>query len=271
MAAEALFELSILGGALERRWRRQRPDIERLPWDTLDPAAYPPGTVLRARRFWTVAAFQEYRTAAACAATVEALIAARAPIDLVAECSRFLLDETAHVELCARVAAALGGGAALRHDPDALFLRPSLDLSPLVRAAELVVRVFCVGETFSVPMQRATARAATHPLLRAVIARIAKDEAAHGAFGWTFLDWAGADLDDAARAGLSRAAASAIAALEASLEGSAGSDEGPTLGWLPRDQYLTLARTVMEEQVRAPLRARGLLDGTSYGLRPLFP
>jgi hypothetical protein len=46
---------------------------------TLDPSRYPPATVLRARQLWTEAAFQEHRTGAACAASVTALIAARAP------------------------------------------------------------------------------------------------------------------------------------------------------------------------------------------------
>src|SRR5262245_9316574 len=77
MAAE-LFELSLLGGAYERRYRRLRPDVERLPWGSLDVAALDARTVERGRRFWTVAAFQEHRTGAACAATLEALIAARA-------------------------------------------------------------------------------------------------------------------------------------------------------------------------------------------------
>ena len=53
-------------------------------------------------------------------------------------------------KLCARVAAGMGGGAAIPFDPAKLFQRPSPSLPPLVRAAELVVGVFCVGETFSV-------------------------------------------------------------------------------------------------------------------------
>ncbi len=259
MAGE-LFELSMLGGALERRYRRLRPDVDRLPWGSLDPSAHPPSTVARARRFWTVAAFQEHRTGAAIAATLEALIAARAPLDLVAVASRFVLDEMAHVELCARVAAALGGGAPLAHDPDALLERPSPELPPLLRAAELVVRVFCVGEAFSVPMQRETARAARQPLLRAVVERIAKDEAAHGRFGWIFLDWAGESLDAGARAHLAGVAEAAIAALERGWDALAPSDDADaSLGWLPRERYRALARRVLDEEVRAPLRARGLL------------
>src|SRR5262245_26588179 len=197
-----LFELSMLGGPLELRYRRMRPEVEALPWGTLDPSRYSSELVDAARRSWTLAAFQEHRTGAACAATLEALLAARAPVDLVAVATRFVLDEVTHVEMCARLAAELGGGTPLSHDPDRLVPHPSPELPTLVRAAELVVRVFCVGEAISIPLLRGTARAATHPLVRAVLWRIVKDEAAHGRFGFFFLDWALDLLDDAGRAHL---------------------------------------------------------------------
>jgi hypothetical protein len=33
-------------------------------------------------------------------------------------------------------------------------------------------------------------KSAKDPISRAILGRIVKDEAAHGAFGWIFLDWA---------------------------------------------------------------------------------
>src|SRR4051812_1994395 len=100
-----LFELTMLGGAAERRYRRLRPEVEQLPWGALQASArsYPPALIEAARRTWTEAAFQEHRTGAACAATLKALIAARAPLDLIAMATRFPLDEMVHVELCARL------------------------------------------------------------------------------------------------------------------------------------------------------------------------
>jgi hypothetical protein len=253
------FELSILGGAVERRWRRARPEIVDMPWSSLDPAGLDPKLVARGRMFWTTAAFQEHRTAAACAAPLEQLVAARAPVDLIALAARFVTDELAHVELCARVAVQLGGGAPLFHDPAAL--RPRIDptLAPLLACAELVVRVFCVGEAFSVPMQRATARDEAHPLLRKVIRRIAKDEAAHGAFGWLFFDWALEEVDARARVHLRRAAADSIARIEQILAAPPGTG-GARLGWLPSDVYATEARAALARDVADPLRARGLLE-----------
>lgn len=80
------------------------------------------------------------------------------------------------------------GGTEIIHDPADLCRDPDPSLPALLRAADYAVRFFCVGETLSIPLLHGTWRAATHPLPRAVLARIVKDEAAHGVFGWLFLD-----------------------------------------------------------------------------------
>src|SRR4026207_2004148 len=108
--------------------------------------------------------------------------------------ARFPLDELVHVELCARMAMELGGGTEIQHEPDHLIADAPEGLSPLLRAADVVVRFFCVGEALSIPLLRATWHAATHPLPHAVLGRIVKDEAAHGAVGVLFLVWAVAEV-----------------------------------------------------------------------------
>jgi len=113
-----LFELEMLGGSWEKHYRKLRPEVEAMPWGTLDPKDHPEALVLAARRSWTGAAFQEHRTGAACAETLRCLIECRAPLDLIAVASRFPLDEMVHVELCARLAMELGGGTEIVHDPD---------------------------------------------------------------------------------------------------------------------------------------------------------
>src|SRR5678816_2634572 len=92
-----LFELELLGGPWERRYRSARPEVEAMPWETLDPSAYSDEVLAAARAAWTGAAFQEHRTAAACASTLRALVEACAPLDLLAAFSRFPLDEIVHV------------------------------------------------------------------------------------------------------------------------------------------------------------------------------
>lgn len=258
-----LFELELFGDGIERRYRKMRPEVEQMPWGTLDPRDYPEHLVIAARRSWTGAAFQEHRTGVACAATLRALFEARAPVDLIALATRFPLDEIVHVELCARLAMELGGGTEVRYEPDDVISDPPEDLSPLMRASTLVVQNFCVGEALSIPMLRGTWKAAAHPLTRAVLGRIVKDEAGHGAFGWTYLDWAVPELDDAQRFRLAIAAARAVGGVYRTWADIRKRPKAPqgdvhALGWLETDAYLELAARSLENKVLAPLRKHGI-------------
>jgi len=265
MADLELFELSLLGGAAERRYRRLRPEVEDLPWGTLDPAAFPDELVLAARKSWTEAAFQEHRTGAACAVALRALMEARAPLDLVALAARFPLDEITHVELCSMLATELGGGAPLLHDPEQLVPKPRPGTRPLFRAADLVVRIFCVGEAISIPLLHGTFRVAAHPLVRGVLGQIVKDEAAHGEFGFMFLDWAADRLTRSDRCVLGEIATETIGALVSGwkraqprpdLDSQAAAVHA--LGWLDTDSYFSLAQTSLKKCVLDRLRERGI-------------
>lgn len=260
------FELELLGGAMERRYRRMCPEVDEMPWGTLDLAGARPEVILAARKAWTSAAFQEHRTAAACATTVRALVEARAPLDLVALATRFPLDEVTHVELCARLAMELGGGTEIIHDPSHLTYQPDPSLEPVLRAADLVVRFFCVAEALSIPLLHGTWQAASHPLPRAVLGRIVRDEAAHGLFGWSFLDWALPSLDRDGRRLLADAARETIEQVEALWEDirarpKVSPDEAHALGWMETEAYLELADRALRRDVLRPLADRGLAAG----------
>ena len=258
------FELELLGGVFERRYRKQRPEVEAMPWGTLSPDKLDAQQLLAARRAWTAAAFQEHRTAVACTATLRALLEARAPLDLIALAARFPLDELVHVELCARMAMELGGGTEILYDPLGVVVDATPERSPLMRASELIVRFFCVGEALSIPLLRGTWRAARHPLPRAVLGCIVRDEAAHGTFGFTFLDWALPQLSAEEIAQLGPAADQAIAAArtlwaEIRLRPQRVPVDGDALAFMETDAYLALAARAMDEKVMRPLRARGLV------------
>jgi hypothetical protein len=130
----------------------------------------------------------------------------------------------------------------------------------------MIARFFCVGEAVSIPLLRATWHAARHPLPRAVLGRIVKDEAAHGVFGFMFLDWALESLTEADRRHIGAAADRGIMAVRALWHDiemrrrQPGYDEsmGDALGWLHSDAYLELATRSLENQVRKPLRERGI-------------
>jgi hypothetical protein len=260
-----LFELEMFGEGIEKRYRRMRPEVEAMPWGSLDTRAYPAEVVVAAQRAWTGAAFQEHRTGAACAMTLRALIEAKAPVDLIAMACRFPLDEMVHVELCARLAMELGGGSEIRYDPHDLIYEPSREMSPLLIATELVVHNFCVGEALSIPLLRGSAKAAEQALPRAVLSRIVRDEALHGSFGWSFLDWASERLSAQDRAQLSELAARSVHGVLHTWDGlkrdlalSGGRPKAHSLGWMQTRSYLTLAARSLKRNVLEPLSRYGI-------------
>jgi hypothetical protein len=258
-----LFELELLGGTTEQRFRRMRPEVEAMPWGTLQLSQVSDEQRITARKAWTGSAYQEHRTGAACALTLQALIEARAPLDLIGVASRFPLDEMVHVELCARMAMEFGGGTEIIHDPKAMVVGCDATLSPLMQAADMVVRFFCVGEAISIPLLRATWHVAKHPLPKAVLGRIVKDEAAHGVFGFTFLDWACARFSDEEKSRLGVSADLAIRFLysqwvDLHARRNEPRLEDDVLGWMQTDDYLKLAFRSMQTLVIDPLEARGI-------------
>ena len=259
------FELEMLGGAIEKRYRRARPEVEEMPWGTLDLSGVPEHERVRARLAWTSAAYQEHRTGVGVTEALRLLMQAQAPLDLIALGARFPLDETVHVELCARLAMEAGGGTEILYDPTTMILGATLPGPPLLQCAELMVRFFCVGEALSIPLLRGTWKAARHPLPRAVLGRIVKDEAAHGVLGFMFLDWAVDKLTDADKEHVAKAADRGIAAvrhqwraIEARRRVEHDEFLGDALGWMQSDAYLELAARSLETQVRKPLLDRGI-------------
>lgn len=81
------------------------------------------------------------------------------------------------------------------------------DLTPLQRVTQMMVRICCVGEVFSLPMLTGAMRASRHPLTRAILEQIVRDEAMHGKLGWLYLDWAKDALTLAERDRLGKATA----------------------------------------------------------------
>ena len=218
------FELSLAGGASEALYRRLRPDVERLPWEHAWKVDASPEQVTEARVQWTLAALQEYRSAALQSEVLRAMVRARVPLDLSAVASSFSLDELAHAEVCARVAHALGGGAPVSYDPDQVFsLRaPERDapaLDPLLTATAQVAGLYCVGEAWSHAFLASLRRAARIPQLRAVWGLLTRDEAVHARFGWMFLEWARGALDEAAWRVVESSARAQVAALRANWRG----------------------------------------------------
>src|SRR4029077_8084142 len=111
-----------------------------------------------------------------------------------------------------------------------------------------------------------TWHAARHPLPRAVLGRLLRDQAAHGAVGFSLLDWASPQRASEEIAHRGRAADVAIRAVHRiwskvgqEAEGGETDLHGDALAWMGTTKYLETAHRAMERRVREPLRARGVL------------
>jgi hypothetical protein len=208
--AEQQLALEWMGGASERRLHASRPAFDDLPWDTFDVTRADPDDLVEARMVWTNGVFTEYASAAAFSAMNIAFLQCGAPVDLCAAAADFALDELVHVTLVSRLVMTLGGATPYLADLERVAPQHS-PLPPRMRAAELAIKISCVGEALSLPALTASHRGASHPLARAVLDRLRHDEGPHASIGHWFLAWADAWLTPGDREHLARVAADALA------------------------------------------------------------
>jgi hypothetical protein len=209
---ERQLALEWLGGPSERRLRRARPDFDDLPWESFDAQEFDPADpgLLEARAVWTNGVFTEYASAAAFSAMNLAFLECQAPVDLCAAAADFAVDELVHVTLVSRLVMTLGGATPYLADLSRIAPAAS-PLPPRLRAAELAIKVSCVGEALSLPALTASHRGSGHPLARAVLERLRHDEGPHASIGHWFLTWVEPWLTAGDRDYLGRVASEAVA------------------------------------------------------------
>lgn len=247
------FTLEAMGGLWAKRLEKRRIGLEEIDFQNIAREATP-DMVAAAREVWTRSAFSEYASGAAFAEIASHLLAAKAPIDLIAAAGDFVGDEMFHAELASRVAMALGGGCNLDVDFTKLVRPPEAE-GALLRAAELVVRSCCVGESLTVPVLKQSRRAAGSRTIEAVISRILRDEAQHAELGWWFLDWA--ELTDGDRAYLAGVAGKTIQSFRVLFERECAMQDG--LGALSCGQFDGTFLDAIARNVVAPLAERGIV------------
>jgi hypothetical protein len=136
---------------------------------------------------WSNRVAAEYTSATYASQALHRAIQVGLPDDLHRTALRIVGDELDHARLSHDCLTALGGA----DEPIPLELA-ALELpspeGPLAALVDNVVRNFCLGETFAVPLFDAMRRTATHPAVQPALTRILRDEAVHRAFGWSALD-----------------------------------------------------------------------------------
>jgi hypothetical protein len=132
------------------------------------------------------------------------LLAFGAPPELLERAQRAMSDELAHARACFAVASAYAGRAL---GPGPLDMRGVEPSPSLAAAAAAAVREGCVNTA------QQQAERTRDPVVRAVLERIARDEADHAELAWRFVAWA-LQVGDAAVSYAVRAALRAPKGLE---------------------------------------------------------
>ena len=129
-------------------------------------------------------------------------------------------------------------------------------------------------------------KSAAHPLTRAVLEQIVRDEAQHGRLGFLYLEWVEERLDDAERQRLAEVALDTIRTLaplwqrlrigadDLRTEGGYLIADVRQMGWMVAAEYQQLAHRAIREEVVEPLAAFGIIvpaaevDAMLHGARP---
>jgi hypothetical protein len=259
MSSTEAFELSLHGGAIEKRYRRQCPRPTAIDWTSFDASAFERAALEHARASWTRSARQEFESTLAHAEVVARMVRARMPLDLIALGTRYQVEELSHAELAGRVAMVLGGGAAVPQMPPRA-IRPS-GARPLYELLELALPMMCIGETYSHAVLQEGWKRAQDPMFRDVRSVFAKEEAAHGRYGWTILEMILPEIDAKSRAELRTLATTTLARRWAPAEKVHGREhfgELSPIGNLEPEEYREVALGALD-RIRARLSEHDLV------------
>ena len=270
-AEGTVFELELLGGGFERRYRRSAAGSRGACLGHAGRLRFRRGASggraprLDRRRVPGAPHRRRVRVDAA-----RARRGAR-PLDLIALASRFPLDEIVHVELCARMAMELGGGTEILPRPGDLVLDAAIDrCDRLLRAADLVAALLLRrrGALDPAAARDLEGRAAPAAARGARAHRQGRGRARRVRLALSRLGGAGATADD--REHLRVAAEETIDQVRLLWDDLRKRPQAPAaihaLGWMQTDAYLELAAASLENEVIAPLRARGIMvRGRSSG------
>jgi hypothetical protein len=150
-----------------------RPRVTDIAWQAFDANAYSSVQLDRAAELWSTRAVQELHSLASFTELCGKLQSFGAPLDWSGAFARMIADEVRHTDLCLRMCEALGRPATPEIDPSDLQLLDQASSRGSLR--QLVIALFCIGETISGRMFRHALRHTTVPLAREVVAAIVNE------------------------------------------------------------------------------------------------
>lgn len=184
---------------------------------------------------WTSAALSEHSSVAGFHRFALDLLAHGAPSELVMGAQRAAMEELEHARACFGLASAYAGRSI---GPGPMPLGASAPIaSTLEELAVWTVHEGCVGETVAAWLASEILEQSEDPAVRAVMAKIAEEEAAHAELAWATLRWALSVGGEVVR----RAVADAFASARVS---------PPSHGTSPVPHHGLLSDAAVEEAVR---------------------
>lgn len=204
---------------------------------------------------WSADGQLEHASVASFANFAVELLGLGAPAELIVAAQQAMADEIVHAKLCFALASAYAGRAI---GPDRLVVA---GLRPAATAEAVASSVFadgCVNETVAALEAAAAAEAAEEPRVRAVLARIAEDEARHAALAWRTLAWLARSGGAGVRSQL-RARLAELGPLDPARAAAIAEDPGEEAlarhGRLPASERREIQRWALATVVRPTLAA----------------
>ncbi len=211
---------------------------------------------------WSNRVRAEYASAALTAQALHWMTIAAFPDELLRTALRIVGDELDHARLSHDCLTALGG----QDEPMTLDIAnlsmPQVADGPLASLLDSVLRNFCFGETFAVPLFNAMREHTTHPACQPALTRILRDEAVHRAFGWDALDVL-LDIDrdgvvSRTHARLPRIMGNFHRAYGEAPVGHPLSDDERSMGLLDGERYREIHAVTLDQDIRRRFDKRGI-------------
>lgn len=130
----------------------------------------------------------EYTSAAITAQVLQWMIVMAMPDSLINTAIRIVRDELDHAHLSHECYIEFGGD---NPPPEIHANQLTFDSAKdgvYSSFVHTIIRSFCLGETFAVPLFHRMYEGVSHPTALKVLTRVLQDEAVHRAFGWDVLD-----------------------------------------------------------------------------------
>jgi hypothetical protein len=158
-----------------------------IDWNGLDPSAYPPPLVARARAAWAHRVETEFRSIQIMTRFLGEVLAAGDPLEVYAGAAAAITDEIRHTALCVGMVEALGGVPALPEPLVANEPAEFLAMGMPERALATAVSMLAVAEAVSTTLIADLHDRCRHPTVRAVLAATLADEDTHRDYGWAYV------------------------------------------------------------------------------------